>query len=472
MSKLRVISIGCWLVIAAPAVAGAQDVPLARILVDYFTEAVAMTSGSGSPGNPHEVHFLPGLSQETAAFELQKALVAQLSTFPLGSSSGGFTYTLDAATGAIAPASPSFGPSFAERALTIGRGKFNAGFQYQHVEYDSFENVPLDGQQLIFVLQHNDCCPAGNNNPTGVGNTVPAFEGDLVETRVSLKVKTDTTVAFANYGITNALEVGVAVPIIRNDLQVGGRSTILRLSTGDQPLIHSWNGLGSAVKDVPMRGGSASGIGDILVRGKYLFVPGILGGEVDLRLPTGDEANLLGAGGAQTHVMLIASASRMSFAPHVNLGYVFSNGSVSSEVTDLELPNVTGSAAIAGISHPNIDLSIPDEFTYTGGFDWAASRRVTIAADVIGRTMRDVKRFATADSTFPYRTTDTGPVLTATRQQMNITGTKNLNLLLGAAGAKVNIGTNLLLTANVLFPLSDGGLKPKVTPVVGLDYAF
>jgi hypothetical protein len=473
MSKLRVFAIGCCLLVAAPAVAAAQDVPLARILVDFFTEAVEMTSGSGSPGNPHEVHFLPGLSQETAAFELQKALIAQLSTFPLGSSSGGFTYTLDNATGAIAPASPSFGPTFAERALTIGRGKFNAGFQYQHVAFDSFENVSLDGQQLAFVLQHNDCCPAGNNNPTGVGNTVPAFEGDLIETRVSLKVKTDTTIAFANYGVTNALEVGVAVPIIRNDLQVGGRSTIIRLSTADQPLIHSWNGLGATVKDVPMRGRSASGIGDILVRGKYLFVPGFLGAEVDLRLPTGDEENLLGAGGAQTRVMLIASRSRNNrFAPHVNLGYVFSNGSVSSEVTDLEVPNVTGSAAIAGISHPNIDLSIPNEFNYTGGFDWAASPRITIAADLIGRTIRDVKRFATSDSTFPYRTADTAPVLTATRQQMNITGTKNLNLVLGAAGAKVNIATNLLLTANVLFPMSDGGLKPKVTPVVGLDYAF
>jgi hypothetical protein len=34
------------------------------------------------------------------------------------------------------------------------------------------------------------------------------------------------------------------------------------------------------------------------------------------------------------------------------------------------------------------------------------------------------------------------------------------------------VATNLLLTANVLFPLSDGGLRPKITPVVGLDYAF
>jgi hypothetical protein len=289
---------------------------------------------------------------------------------------------------------------------------------------------------------------------------------------MSLNVKTDTTVAFANYGVTNALEVGVAVPIVRTDLHVGGRSTIIRLSTADQPLIHSWNGVGSTVKDVPSRGRSASGIGDVLVRGKYLFVPGILGAEVDFRLPTGDEANLLGAGGLQTKVMLIVSGSRQAFAPHVNLGYVFSNGKVSSEVTDLQVPNVTGSAAISGLSQPNVDLSIPDEFTYTGGFDLAASRRVTLAADLVGRTMRDVKRFEMSDSTFPYRTTDTGPVLTATRPQMNITGTKNLNLLLGTAGAKFNVATNLLLTANVLFPLSKGGLRPGVTPVVGLDYAF
>jgi hypothetical protein len=469
---LRAVLLSCCVTVAIPGMAHAQDVPLARILVDFFTEAVEMTSGSGSPGNPHEVHFLPGLSQATAAFELQKALVAQLSTFPLGTSSGGFTYTLDTATGAITPASPSFGPLYAERALTIGQGKFNAGLEYQHVEFNKFEDVPVDDQQLVFLLQHNNCCPAGSNNPTQVGNTVPAFEGDLIETRMSLKVKTDTTFAFANYGVTNALEVGVAVPIVRAALRVGGQSTILRLSTSDQPLTHSWDGLGATVKNVPSHDASASGIGDILVRGKYLFVPGVLGAEVDFRLPTGDEANLLGAGGLQTRLLLIVSASRQTFAPHVNLGYVFSNGSVSSEVADLQVPNVTGSAAIAGLSQPTLDLSIPDEFTYTGGFDWAASRRVTIAADLVGRTVRDVKRFAISDSTFPYRTTDTGPVLTATRPQMNITGTKNLNLLLGTAGAKFNVATNLLLNASVLFPLSKGGLRPGVTPVVGLDYAF
>jgi hypothetical protein len=29
-----------------------------------------------------------------------------------------------------------------------------------------------------------------------------------------------------------------------------------------------------------------------------------------------------------------------------------------------------------------------------------------------------------------------------------------------------------ILTANVLFPMSDSGLRPGVTPVIGFDYAL
>ena len=48
-----------------------------------------------------------------------------------------------------------------------------------------------------------------------------------------------------------------------------------------------------------------------------------------------------------------------------------------------------------------------------------------------------------------------------------------MNLLLGVVGAKVNIpGTPLLLTGSVLFPLTDAGLRLKVTPVIGVDYSF
>ena len=434
-----------------------------------------MSSGGTAPGNPHVVHFLPGLAQNIAPFELQKALVIQLATFPLGTSSGGFTYTLDPATGAIAPASRSFGPSFAERPLTIGKGKVTTGIQYQHVEFDAFEGADLDGEEITFALPHNNCCPGGANNPTAPGNTLPFFEGDLVEIRPSLKAKTDTTVVFANYGVTNDLEVGVAVPFVRASLNVEGRSTIVRLSTAAQPTIHSFDGTGSTEAVIPSIGGSATGVGDVLVRAKYLFLrrpDSGVAGEVGVRLPTGDESDLLGTGGTQTRLLFIAGMSRGDFAPHVNLGYVLSTGKVSSAVTDLEVPAGSAGDPIRNLTVADIDLSVPDEFHYTAGFDWAVSPRVTVAADVIGRVIRNVTRFDISNSTFQFRTADTGPILTDSRPTFNLDGTRNLNLLLGAVGAKFNVATNLLLTANVLFPLSDSGLKPKVTPVIGLDYAF
>ena len=48
----------------------------------------------------------------------------------------------------------------------------------------------------------------------------------------------------------------------------------------------------------------------------------------------------------------------------------------------------------------------------------------------------------------------------------------NLNLLIGAAGVKYNIVGNLLVSANVLFPLTKTGIRDRVTPVIGFDYAF
>ena len=39
-------------------------------------------------------------------------------------------------------------------------------------------------------------------------------------------------------------------------------------------------------------------------------------------------------------------------------------------------------------------------------------------------------------------------------------------------GAKFNIGSTFLLNVSVLFSMTDNGLKPKPTPVIGFDYVF
>jgi hypothetical protein len=48
----------------------------------------------------------------------------------------------------------------------------------------------------------------------------------------------------------------------------------------------------------------------------------------------------------------------------------------------------------------------------------------------------------------------------------------NLTLLLGTGGVKFNPVGNLLVSASVLFPLTDAGLRSRVTTVIGVDYAF
>ena len=47
-----------------------------------------------------------------------------------------------------------------------------------------------------------------------------------------------------------------------------------------------------------------------------------------------------------------------------------------------------------------------------------------------------------------------------------------LNSVLTSLGVKYNVYGNLLLTANVLFPITKGGLRDKFTPLFGLDYSF
>ena len=255
------------LALASPA---AAQGPLSQLLPRLLSEAVTMPSTVGGViGNPHEAHFLPAVAQLTAPYALNSALVTQLSTFPLGSSSGGFTYSTEAKTGIPNRNSNNFSPAFAERALTNGKGRFSAGFNFQHVEFDRFEGQGLGGG-VRFYLQHNDCCGGGEKQGTNgtprpsaaIGPSPPEdknpfFEGDLVRTDLSLKAKTDTVAFFANYGITNRLDLGVAVPIVSVDVNASITSTIIRLATAANPGIHSFGGT-SPDQRVSSESGSSS----------------------------------------------------------------------------------------------------------------------------------------------------------------------------------------------------------------------
>jgi hypothetical protein len=459
------------------------DPPLAGLLVDLLYQSIVMKSTTNTvAGNPHEAHFLPGLAQTAAPFELNKALVSQLATFPIGSSSGGFTYSFDSKSRSFSRSSESFGPSFAERALTNGKGRFSAGFNFQHTSYDRFENTSLSNGNINFYLQHNDCCPGQQPDGApggGSGDKNPAFEGDLVQVALSLKASSSTSAFFVNYGLTDRLDVGVTVPIVHVSLDASEVSTIDRISTAANPLIHSWDGQGATVK-TETASGSATGVGDMLIRAKYNFFRSNAGGVaagLDLRLPTGDSKNLLGTGATQTRLLFIASGGFGRFAPHANIGYTFSSGKLDPVVTDLTEPSgLQGpyyTTVLEGVTPYNTDLSVPDEANYTFGTEFLAHSTLTISADFVGRTLKDVQRFGVRTQTFNYRTTNGGPLLQTELPALDVTSKGSLNLALGVISAKYNIpNTTLLLTGSVLFPLNDNGLKPGVTPVIGIDYGF
>ncbi len=481
-----------------PTSARAQGLPLAQVLPDLILREIVLQRGIGGP--PHQAHFSPLTNEPNnpvvgivQSFNTQMA--TQFSTFPLGSSTGGFTYVFDESVGTFRRGSASFGPLFAERALTIGRRKLSVGFNYQRTSYDTFEGQNLDDGSIKFYLRHQDCCTFNllpqdpffeffNNRPNGTRLTVP-FEGDIIEATLSLKATTHTTAVFANYGVTDRWDAGVAVPFVRVNLDASVRARILRLVTcanlavpglctaDGAPDTHTFEiGNPNATQTV-QHSGHAAGLGDIVLRTKYHFLRAAGGGlaaAVDLRLPTGDKNELLGAGGVQGKFLLVASNERGRLGQHLNLGYTVARGNVAGTV--------------AGLT----SAPVPDEINYSGGIELVASPRFTVIGDVVGRTLRGVGRLDLVSKTFQYSNPaalPTGftpqtlveagifsfPTSSVSLDEFN-PRPGNLTLLLGTGGVKFNLTGNLLVSGSVLFPLTKAGLRSRVTMVLGLDYAF
>lgn len=457
-----------------PAGASAQ---LAGLIGRVIQESTLNRSAPGQPGGVHEPHFLVGESLAASARQMNVELGAQLLSFPLGSSSGGFSFTTDSMTGEISPSSETFGPAFAERAITIGHRQFNVGLAFQAASFDSFEGVKLDSGGLSFIRQHNDCCPAPGN-PSNPTNFAPEFERDLLQSNLRLDINSRATVVFGNYGVTDRFDLGFAVPFVHVDIDATVDGTIHRTASGSNSLIHSFDGSG-ADHATFFESGSSNGLGDMSIRAKYNFLRGdttALAAFLDLRLPTGDADELLGTGATRTQMLFVYSGDYGRVSPHVNFGYTFSSGESSSAAAEIEVDpaehrtdTITG-----GLPVTAVDLEFPDELNYIFGVNYAAHPRVTVGFDFHGRTLRDTSRFELRDNTYPNRGPGALPSqpYIALSEFTLIDQKGNLNLLLGVVGAKFNIGKTLLLNANLLFPMSDGGLKPKTTLSVGFDYVF
>src|SRR5687768_11485854 len=106
----RIVAFALFLCVLLPRPGLAQDDRLSGILVQLIQSEVRLAGPEpGSQFPSHAAHFIPGTDQRLTPFLFNQAIVSQLSTFPIGSSSGSFSYIFNPSLGTYTRSTTSFG---------------------------------------------------------------------------------------------------------------------------------------------------------------------------------------------------------------------------------------------------------------------------------------------------------------------------------------------------------------------------
>ena len=439
MSRV-VTAVALCLLIAAPASAQSHPTRLATLFEDIFgpNGLVLSSDDVQLDGSNHAAHFNSAFQSEFRLVNI--ALTSQLAAIPLPSPRSGFTYKFDAASGTFVRSTRSFGPILAERGETIGRGRLAVNFAYQFFSFDHLDGVPLVAVPAVFT----------HDNPQlGGGRT------DVVSTMNTIVASVSQFSGAVTYGVTDRLDVSLAVPVVRTNLSLLSSATIRRVGTGANSTVHYFvdptaiGGYGSSKQFFSEE--SASGVGDLVVRAKATLLregTRALAAGVDARLPTGDEQNLLGAGAAGLRPFAAFSASFGAFAPHANVGYQWN-----------------GKSVLAGDVYSDIKGDLPDQFLYALGTDLSVNDHFSLVVDLLGQRVIDSPRLQTA--TF----TASGAAGTETLPDIHFVQTSYWSSV-AAVGFKANIATRVLLDFNLRFRISENGLVDRIAPLMGVEWSF
>ena len=328
-------------------------------------------------------------------------LLVELGTLPVTSSASAFTYRLDRNLGTVVRSSDSFGPFLAERSLTSGLLRGSLALTYQAASFDTVDGRSLTDGTLVATASR-------------LRGVAQPFDVEAL----SLDLDTKTMTLVGNLGVADRFDIGVALPFV--SLSLNGRRVDTYRGTA---LVQA---TGSA---------SASGPGDLLIRGKYNVLrrtgSGLaVGGEA--RLPTGDAQNLLGTGEASIKPRVIASVERDRVALHGDFGYTMGG--------------------------------LADELDYGGAITVTGTPRLTLVGEIAGRRLSSAGRLT--------ETAEPHPALVGvdTIRLTSIEGATQR--LVGLVGFKWNIAGTLLLSANVMRPLTSAGLNARWMSTIAFDYSF
>jgi hypothetical protein len=153
---------------------------------------------------------------------------------------------------------------------------------------------------------------------------------------------------------------------------------------------------------------------------------------LEVRLPTGDDQNLLGTGRTTVTPRAIASIEGRRATLHANVGYGFDN--------------------------------LTRELTYSGAATFASSNHLTLVGELVGRRLASLGRLTYTVVPHPTLTDVDTIRLTSTNERTA--------RLVAVTGLKWNFRSTWLITANVVRPVTEAGLNAPWTPTLTFDYSF
>jgi outer membrane putative beta-barrel porin/alpha-amylase len=431
------IAVGAASSAAAQTTTASASPTLAELLRNiYGPRGLIVDSENVLPdGSTHSAHFNGAFQSEFERFNI--ALVRQLAALPVPSPASGFTYEFDASTGTFARTTQSFGPILADRAETVGRGKFVFGYSLQQFDFTAFDGLRLSHIPAIF--KHDEANLGGGR-------------ADIITTETALKASVTQSTSFFMLGATDRLDVSLAVPIVRTSLSILSDATIHRIGTASIPATHFFRDpaapgtFGTQRRFIAQ--GSEHGLGDVVVRAKTKAIQSksaVVAVGLEARLPTGRQEGLLGSGSFGLKLFEATSLPNRTLTPHFGVGYQWNTATV-----------------LAGDITTGQKGDLPNELTYYAGADTTVSRRVSIAFDLLGRVSPDSPRLTAT----PFAAQDG---LVYSDIAFNLAA---LHVVNGAVGMKVNAVSTLLVTFNMLFRVNKAGLRTKATPLIGMEYGF
>ncbi len=265
---------------------------------------------------------------------LSAALAASRSQAPIPSAGGAFRFAWDSDLDTFVRFQQSLGSGLAERAQTLGRKTSTLGLSYTRVDFDTIE-----GDDLSRLRSTQPALTADFLAQFPESDRIRVAD-DVLETQLDLAFGFDIFYLHAAYGLTDSIDVSLALAINRVRMRAQAAAMILdpdgdgaAVFSADQPGV-IMDGSGP-VCGHPFRcaedgfNESAFGTGDIFVRTKWHFkdtavadlaVAGVL------TIPTGNADDFLGFHDPTFTPWLIASKDSWRVSPHVNLGYSFRSG--------------------------------------------------------------------------------------------------------------------------------------------------